>query len=548
MRANEHEAGDAGVGSRGIWLGVGGPILGLMLVIIAGFLTMSWNVAYRQDRNWVKDTQKLVDSALDGRSRALSNTVMDFAFWNDAYQAISVRWDQRWITRNYYSAIADGLVVFRKDEPARYSWFSELHSQSAEDAAAIAVRSASVSLPPVLLSQADEKNMLRTGLSVVAGKVILVAMAPVSLESEDQRRANVNRHPTDYVVAVDFLDPSELMQIGRDLGVDGLAFRSGLLSDRESAELVWSPLYDRSGNLLGGLTWRNVRPGMHEFAIVAWPIAIGLLFAGLLAIFVTRHLVKRQLQVMAQAASVVETGRLKAQFVATMSHELRTPLNAIIGYSELIHEVLETDSPRDKEARADTGKISDAARHLLRLINEILDLARIDAGFMPVLIDQVDVSHALTEILDVVEPMALARGNAIRVKVAEENLTVLADAARLSQCLLNLANNAVKFTKNGAIEINAGRTYKGKREFVVFEVKDTGIGIERGALARLFTPFSQVDDTATRAHEGAGLGLSITRRLARAMGGDVTAVSEPGKGSTFTLSLPAAAVALERAA
>ncbi len=237
-------------------------------------------------------------------------------------------------------------------------------------------------------------------------------------------------------------------------------------------------------------------------------------------------------RVAAESANVA-----KSQFLATMSHELRTPLNAIIGYGEMLME--SADERGDALERADLGRIHGAAHRLLSLINDVLDLSKIEAGGMEIANDRVDLHALVLEAIDTVAPAAAANGSSINVDIANELGTAETDGFKLSQCLLNLMSNAAKFTKDGQIKLVARREDEAGADWLVFDVIDTGIGITPEAMARLFQPFVQADASTTRAYGGTGLGLAITRRLARLLGGDVTVKSVLGQGSAFTLRVPA---------
>ncbi|MDX2274999.1 MAG: ATP-binding protein [Hyphomonadaceae bacterium] len=232
----------------------------------------------------------------------------------------------------------------------------------------------------------------------------------------------------------------------------------------------------------------------------------------------------------------------KSRFLTTMSHELRTPLNAIIGYAEILEEDLEA-APEDANAD-DARRIRRAARHLLLLINEVLDLSKIEAGRLELINGPVDVAALLREVEETVRPIGAGNGNKVVLDIVGRIPTLEIDAARLKQCLLNLATNACKFTKDGRVTIRASMEMRAGASVLEVAVIDTGIGISHEDQARLFQPFVQVDGAETRKQDGTGLGLVITRKLAQAMGGDVALVSSPGLGSTFTLTI-AARVAAE---
>jgi len=240
--------------------------------------------------------------------------------------------------------------------------------------------------------------------------------------------------------------------------------------------------------------------------------------------------------------------RSKSSFLANMSHEMRTPLNAIIGYSELLLEEVAELTP--EQMVPELQKIRGAGRHLLGLISHVLDLSKIEAGRMDVHIEEVPIAPLVDEVVTLLVGAARDRGDQLRFRCDVAGLTVRADAPKLKQTLLNLAGNAVKFTADGAIQLEARRVTAADgaavgvvgwdaldpaTPAVAISVADTGIGIPPEAVARLFSPFIQADESTSRRFGGTGLGLSLSRHFARMMGGDVTVVSEPGRGSTFTV-------------
>jgi len=235
----------------------------------------------------------------------------------------------------------------------------------------------------------------------------------------------------------------------------------------------------------------------------------------------------------AEAAS-----RAKSEFLATMSHELRTPLNAIGGHTQLIELGIYgpvTDAQRDALARIDRGQ-----RHLLGLINDILNLARIEAGRVEYDIANVSLVEVLRDLRPMIEPQLRAKGLAYEERIADGAACVRADPEKLQQILLNLLSNAVKFTERGG-SVSVGSTRRaGAPGLVYLRVADSGIGIAPRKAERIFEPFVQVDSTHSRLGQGTGLGLSISRDLARGMGGELRVRSALGKGSVFTLTLPAA--------
>jgi signal transduction histidine kinase/DNA-binding response OmpR family regulator len=225
--------------------------------------------------------------------------------------------------------------------------------------------------------------------------------------------------------------------------------------------------------------------------------------------------------------------RTKSSFLANMSHELRTPLNAIIGYSEILQE--NAADKDDKEPIDDLQKIESAGRHLLGLINNILDLSKIEAGKMDVFIEEVDIQALVNEALSIVNPLADKNENVIEVICPADIGSFRSDQTKVKQCLLNLLSNANKFTSKGTLSLTVAREDNSR---ICFRVSDTGVGMTEEQVSRLFEAFSQTDASTTKRFGGTGLGLAITKHFCTMLGGDVTVESASGKGSTFTITLP----------
>jgi signal transduction histidine kinase/FixJ family two-component response regulator len=232
-----------------------------------------------------------------------------------------------------------------------------------------------------------------------------------------------------------------------------------------------------------------------------------------------------------------DASRAKSAFLANMSHELRTPLNAIIGYSEMLEE--ETRDSGKLENQQDLRKIQSAGKHLLSLINDVLDLSKIEAGKMGLHLETFDVSLMVEEMVTTLQPAIAKNANNVQVRMADDIGMMRADATKVRQILFNLMSNACKFTDHGTISLDVSQSAMEGQEWIRFRVKDTGIGISAKQQEKLFQEFSQADATISRKYGGTGLGLAISHRFVQMMKGRIGVESQAGQGSTFTVYLPA---------
>ena len=318
------------------------------------------------------------------------------------------------------------------------------------------------------------------------------------------------------------------------VGDDGLIHRMNpaLLSLVGRDDLVGKPLtelfrgaatvgevviYDVDGNAIDIASSCGVIPGAVGTGGTVWVLKD------------VRHRKEAERRLRASAEAAEAANRSKSQFLANMSHELRTPLNAIIGYSEMLREDID-----DPGAVSDLRKIEGSGKHLLSLINDVLDLSKIEAGKMELHHERFDIGMTCRDIAGAIAPLVERNRNTLVVEVPPDLGSMWSDVVRLRQVLLNLLSNAAKFTSDGQIHLSARR----EGTAVIFEVGDNGMGMPPEVVERLFQPFSQADASTTRKFGGTGLGLALVRHFARLLGGEVTVASEVGRGSTFRVRLP----------
>jgi two-component system sensor histidine kinase RpfC len=235
-------------------------------------------------------------------------------------------------------------------------------------------------------------------------------------------------------------------------------------------------------------------------------------------------------------ASATQANATKSRFLANMSHELRTPLNAIIGYSELLEEQARDDKMEDYAD--DLKKIEHAGKYLLGLINEVLDISKIEEGKMELHLETVYVPELVDSVATTIEPLAHKHNNRLEVNISPEIEGLQTDSTKLRQILFNLLSNACKFTRDGTVTLTVTRTTRNTAPWLVFSVADNGLGIAEENQAHIFEPFIQESHATTKQHGGTGLGLAISKRFTELMGGQLTLQSAKGEGATFTLQFP----------
>jgi signal transduction histidine kinase len=313
---------------------------------------------------------------------------------------------------------------------------------------------------------------------------------------------------------VNLVDP----ETGAPLPVEAIAGK--MLSEHGELTAVVSILHDRREAIEKGLLYEQLKQASDELERKV--------HAATADIAQQNELLRRQ------AFELEQASNLKSQFLANMSHEFRTPLNAILGYTSMLQQGIAGEL--DPAVKRQLGRVASNGQHLLTIINEILDISRIEAGRMPLQIARFKLPDLVGEVLAELEPLIRRSRLTVASDIADDLNPISSDRQKVKQILLNLLSNAIKFTPQGSVHVSAQKL-TAQRAFSV-TVADTGIGIAPADHARIFEDFKQLDNSPTRAYGGTGLGLSICRRLSQMIGGDISVQSQLGEGSRFTLTLP----------
>lgn len=533
--------------TRRVWLGVGAPVVGLVFVMMALSTALLWSFARQQDDEFARASRRLVENAIEGKQASLADMTLDYANWDAAVAATARRLDRDWLEQNYYSSVLDAIVVFRGNI-SRYAWVDEAFEvrQEALAAAVLRVARASSGLQPLAAEPELADSVVRT-VTIIDGQLAMISVAPITYEDDARRMADAaSGRALDFIVTLQMFDRDDQVAMGANFGLHNLRVEPP--SARIYGDELSMPIVAASGEVAAIVAWRHERPGTAGFARLAGSVVLTLLVMGFVALVLARRLVLWQLALAAREQAARESARLKTEFIATMSHELRTPLNGIIGYAEIIEEDAEAAGAAGVSIQEDAQRILAAARHLSKMIADILEQSKIEAGRLVLEPEAICIAKALAEVTEVVEPAARVKSLRLITALDSQAAEVFADPAKLRQCLLNLAANAIKFTDHGVVALRARATDWAGRAMVAIDVIDTGIGIAPEDLQRLFSPFAQANPAIASRYGGAGLGLSISRKLARAMGGDIIVSSVLGEGSVFTLILPRTASADRQAA
>jgi PAS domain S-box-containing protein len=469
-------------------------------------------------------------------SLAIADSIDNRSKFDIAYRSISPKGEMRWL-RAIGSAFYDSTGRATRFDGLTIDISAQKRAEvKVGEQARIAALTADVGV--ALTRDASLEDTLRSCAEAIV-KHLDAAFARIWTLSDDESTLELKASAGVYTHTN---GPHGRVPVGK--------FKIGLIAQERLPHLTNNVLEDER---VSNREWAK-REGMIAFA--GYPLIVDEKLIGVAAMFARKTLGPEVIDAFASIANSVAVGivrkraeialkeakeqaeaanRAKSEFLASMSHELRTPLNAIIGYGEMLQE--EAEETGAEALVPDLKKIHSAGRHLLALINDVLDLSKIEAGKMELYLETFSVAELLQDAVTVVRPLVEHNQNELAVSIDPQIGQMRADPTKVRQSLFNLLSNAAKFTNNGRINLDV-RLDPENRDDILFRVQDTGIGLTPAQLERLFQPFEQGDSQISGKYGGTGLGLALTQRFCRMMGGNVTVESESGKGSTFVISLP----------
>ena len=521
--------------------GIVGAAAVLVIVSVLGSVALMAVAARTVDRVESQDeialVRRTISRTLDRTERELTSATV----WDAAYKAMGARIDAAWADTDFATYYKDqfghdltfvmrlGEVVYASKDGVQtpVKALGGFPARAEPIAAAIAAEARHRRHAGKLSTAAE---VTRTGLMRVDGATYLVAFAAVTPES--RAVADAYDGPEAVVVTARRMDAGFVKNFAQDLGLRGLQ-----LLDHPSDRHPRVELADIDGRPVGAMAWDAANPGVSLLKSLAPWLAAGLIVLALAGIILLQRVSEALAQLKASRLALVAAkdeaeaaNAAKTLFLANMSHEIRTPLNGVLGMAQ----VMASDTLSEPQARR-LRILEESGRALLALLNDILDIARLESHAVRLRAETFDVGELVEAACAAFSGAAAAKGLKLALDVAPDARGGWrGDPLRLRQVLGNLIANAVKFTERGAVTVRVRPSGKGLR----FEVEDTGPGIAAEHLPQLFKSFSQVDGSLTRAHEGAGLGLSICRELVELMGGVIGAHSTPGHGSSFHFVVP----------
>ena len=510
-----------------VWLAV--PTVLLFAASCVFVLWVLFVSAERLNAAALEGERRLAVSAVDAGVQRLSKAVADYSFWDDMYEQFNGHYDPQWSRDNLDDYVLDAFevdVVMVADAAGdlKYDYSRKGHGafavaegdrQKLAEAVQIALR-----------GWKPGQSSAVAGVLTFNGHPYVTAIGPISLSNEES--IDPNKPPRLALAYLEALDGTWTAKISKTFGLEtlrvvdagpGTVALPNAFGPKKAFALAWTPA-DLGGHFLNEVFPMSL--GALSFGAVVF------LAATLGWIRIARHLTR--------ALDLAKAGNAaKSEFLALMSHEIRTPLNGVLGMTNVL-----LDGRPDDEQRRGLLTIRDSGESLMRIINDVLDFSKLDAGRMDIEISPFDAHDLIRYAGEICAPRAAAKGIALNIDVGQDVPRFLrGDAGRIRQVLLNLLTNAIKFTLHGSVTLKARVTASGDDSVMLrVEVIDTGIGIAAERLPSLFTSFSQADASISRRFGGTGLGLAISKRLIELMNGNIAVASEPSRGSTFWFDLP----------
>ena len=510
-----------------------------MAVAIAGYLLLL-DSARQQDKDYISSSTHFVEQSIRHTLTDNATISTEFSIWTGAYENITLRRDEVWIQNNFWSPSAAALAIYRPDRGITYLSAKEKGGAFRQIVQAIDL-TPRLGAHEIYARQPNEGNVRISPneLMVINGQIYAISVQPIRPDSNLARRQPKVGDAIDYSLTLTRFDEEELKTLTDDFRLSNIRLTIGTKPEPSDSRRLYSAITNNAGDTLGFVSWDNLKPGTSALKRRIGPAILALIAIGFLTLVVTHRGVSARLRLLRNARYAAEAAnRLKSKFLANISHELRTPLNAILGYTEMIEE--DAEKAGHVQTAHDARKVNHSAKHLLSLINDLLDHSKIEAGKMDLNPSLVALAPIVTGVADTLQGLIAKKGSTLHVECHPDLGEAFLDGMRLKQCLVNLVSNAKKFTNQGMIWFTAYPVEDDSVSYVEFNVTDTGIGMSATTIAKLFDPFTQADRTIATEFGGTGLGLVITRALVEGMSGRMEVKSDFGAGTSVTIRLPRA--------